>query len=1319
MSSTKRTHRTASGGLGGNARGGSGRMLGVWAVLVCAGAALGEMGGPGGADDAAKVGVPAAISIRVDPLRPMRAVPVQVREPSDQVRVLDVSSDAPEVVGVEPVAVVLPGQTIAWAWLRPAGPGAARVRVGDETIVIDVRGAAKLDDQPDTGLTLRPRVDSPTAGAGVTGVTHVGVSAMRSPWNIGSEGAVGLSLRVVPVGDGVGGGGGESAILEPTWTLAPGDGTRVLAGFAVDTATLAPGAYDLVAQRVGEDLGEPGAVLSSGPVRVVVPAGRGSDGLRGECETDYGILLDKQMGPPKPVASVRDPGASGGRFFAQSGGGEPRFRFPVSVPQERGAGYYQVILTAGGDAASGVLPAVGITIDEAQRPSTTGQIAMGPWHRVSIGVPVLLGPGDHIVRCDFLNDFAARGLDRNLRLDAIELVRVGDAGGQGARAAGEAGMMAMQAMAPAPMMATPSPMVGEDQAAKTPMAMSDAAEMTGAGGAGPATGGWPATASAAFRPPVRLAVASPAGYNRTGPLRAAVTFEGSQGRTPIAPPRTELMIDGEIVWSQRSVSPRFAFATIRDGIGRLCPVHSVELRSTTDSGFVVSGPGMGASAAEAALARLSRRATVFDAGWDGLPEKGWRDNLGGAERWSAPVPVGGEVTWSLPGELAGEYELLIEGRSVAAGARAVEVQVEGASEKPLKATLPTYTDEHRVTVAGGAALVLPAGGNRRLVIRDVGQGGRRETAPAVFVQAVQLVPRAGSHAALAQFAGSGATLEHPRSGEALFDVDVAVVRPDLAAGDRARTFRVLIDGKPAGPVFDARRVMARGDAAAVVPVLLRGVAAGERRLGVRIETFAGRVVDAERVVRVLDREPEGGTRFARGAALLNRIALGPDPRELARVLSLGEEAYIAMALAEPRDDQAAAQGWQRLPAWRSTYDVPRRALHEAVVTGTPVQARFALWAQNHFSTWVRKVEAQRKSDEHDRFAALGVSDFHTLLITSAAGPSMLRYLDQERSYAGRINENYAREIMELHCLGVEGGYTQQDVTNLSHVLAGWTTMRLAPATRATASPDEDGVGEAFAFEPRLASTLDEPRTVLGAEFGPVEPAARLSRALLATELLVAHPATARFVCTKLIEHYVGVPASENLVADLASVFTRSDGDFKAVLLELTRRPEFWEAALERSRVAQPTDFALRLARTTAWDGARQVGDFLGASGHGMFERATPDGYPEADAEAMDSNAMLQRWKLASQAEGAIADAVPGSMRYGERPIDAAEAQVIVDLIALRLVGRLLGEASNSAALEVLNSTEPQRPERPADWNRDPRVRTVAGFVAQLPEASLK
>ncbi|MBY0260844.1 MAG: DUF1800 domain-containing protein, partial [Phycisphaerales bacterium] len=475
----------------------------------------------------------------------------------------------------------------------------------------------------------------------------------------------------------------------------------------------------------------------------------------------------------------------------------------------------------------------------------------------------------------------------------------------------------------------------------------------------------------------------------------------------------------------------------------------------------------------------------------------------------------------------------------------------------------------------------------------------------------------------------------------------------------------------------------------------------------------------ERIVRVLERSPDTGTRFERAVALLDRLAFGPDPRELARVLTMGEASYITTALHEPSDDQATLQGWQRLPAWRSNYDVPRRALHEAVATGTPVQARFTLWAQNHFSTWVRKVEAQRKSDEHDRFAALGVADFHSLLMASAAGPSMLRYLDQERSYAGRINENYAREIMELHCLGVKGGYSQQDVTNLAHVLAGWTTMRLAPASRDAASPDEDGVGETFVFEPRLASTLEEPRVVLGAEFGPVEPAARLSRALLATELLVAHPSTARFVCTKLVEHYAGAPADASLVEALAPVFERSDGDFKAVLAELTRRPEFWTAALKRSRVAQPADFALRLARTTGWDGARQIGDFLGASGHGLFERATPDGYPEADAEAMDSNAMLQRWKLASQAEGAIADAVPSPLRYGERPIDAAEAQTIVDLIALRLLGRTLDGPSNAAAISVLESTEPQRPERPQDWNRDPRVRTVATFITQLPEANLK
>ena len=199
------------------------------------------------------------------------------------------------------------------------------------------------------------------------------------------------------------------------------------------------------------------------------------------------------------------------------------------------------------------------------------------------------------------------------------------------------------------------------------------------------------------------------------------------------------------------------------------------------------------------------------------------------------------------------------------------------------------------------------------------------------------------------------------------------------------------------------------------------------------------------VVRVLAEEPEGGTAYDRAITLLDRFAFGPDARELAAILSMGGRAWLEDRLSRGVDDagdlSAMAQGLIRFEDGRYDYGPPRRALEHACHTPNPVRARFVLWAQNHFSTWIRKAEGDRKWREHVEFARLGAAPFHDLLLASARSPAMLRYLDQDRSFAGRLNENYARDP-RAHTMGVHGGYTQEDVTTLAALLTGWTASTL-------------------------------------------------------------------------------------------------------------------------------------------------------------------------------------------------------------------------------------------------------------------------------------
>jgi uncharacterized protein (DUF1800 family) len=1249
--------------------------------------------------------------IALDSARPLRVIPVRVAAASDSDRAAEATSDDPGVLTVERGVRLLPGQVMGYLIVRPVAPGRTTLHVGSSSINVRVTPGASGVASADKAFGPTPELLTPVSGAGVWGTIHVGAAY----WLIPGETDVPAAPVKLRVGDGP-----NARFVEPVWTSTPDDGPLILCSFAVDFGDRAPGPCPMRVVRTDAA----GAVYSSDPALVQVVAPKPEAITAGECETDYGLLPPNVVGPPKPPAFSTDATASGGRFF-NNANTDPRFRFPLDVPSDLGAGWYQVVLTAGGDPAAGALPSVGVNIDEAQRPTTAGAIAQPGWHRIAIGTPVRLEPGRHVIRCDFVNDFSARSLertssDRNLRLDRVEIARVADDAGPESAHSQDA-MNAGGAMA-----APPAPAPGGESM----MAMN---AMGGSAGAS-LSGGWPASARAGTRPPVRIAFERPidnlpiAGEVE---IRGTVWWENQQ-KSP--PPEVALLLNGREVQRQRSDAPRFIVPPENFRPGE----NTVQLRAMSGFGFAANtAPQRLILPAELGLSaatdhpRVSRRFTIYDPVWTPRFGKTLNEYQGGEGRKSGPIAASSQIALELPDELAGTFDVWVEARSNGRAAHRVELMLQTGPEqdpalpaRPVATReVPNWFDAHRITTDDARALDLSRGPKRLLLCVPAANGGwapRKGDANAVWIQAVRLVERTS----LTAVASPHVVLDYPAESQSVFGSDALVATvTDANALDWAEP---VIDSQPSGLRFDVRHTL-NGVGRLLVPLPLRALAPGEHHVALRVGDMRGRIAESVvRTIRVLDTAPVEPTIYDRTVMLLDRFAYGPDPRELADALRLGHANYLESRLDAgdgiDRSENAAQDlAAVKLTNPRSGYDVPRRAIQQAIATGNPVRNRFTLWAENHFSTWVRKDEAWRKLDEHERFSALGVARFYDLLAASATSPAMLRYLDQERSYGGRLNENYAREIMELHTLGVHGGYTQQDVTNLAHVLTGWTTARIALASVPEATPDEDGLADDFRFEPTLNENLSEFRDVVGYRFAPVAKPDRHRRVLLALEILAAHPSTARFVCTKLANHYVGVPetaANPALIDDLASVFTRSGGDMKQVLLALGEHPVFWQAARSK-RLAHPNDYAFRLARTAGWMNPQEIGAFLDSSGQGLFERPTPDGFPELDTEAMDSNAILQRWKLAGKADSAFADALPPVIRWSSEPLTPELRQTIIDLLAIRLTGRPLGESSNTQALLVLQQSQPDRSAKPDDLARDLQIRTVATFIAQLPEANVR
>lgn len=1233
-----------------------------------------------------------------------RFVPVLLGAPADEARAIETTSDDPTVLAVVRPARVLGGQAIGYALVRPLREGETTLHAGGASVRI------RAQRRPSVVLEEfdRPTIEGPSNGAAVWGRFSVGVSYWDLPAPRDGEPHAEHGAWLLVQGH---------EPIRPARSTTPDDGPLVHACFEVDAADLPDGPVRLVARIVDAD----GRERRSVPTVVRVLRADSAALHSGECEEDYGVdeanPYDRRQQSSRGAVQ-RDGSASGGRFFSNAGT-YPRFGFPVEVER---AGWYQLAIVAAADISMGTFPSVGIVINPGNatdsRPVTSGPVLARQWHRLALGTPFRLDEGRNIVRLHFMNDFyAGSGADRNLRLDRWELLRVADAAGP-APAHGGGAMMSMQAGG------------GGGGAMDAGATSGGMMAMMGDGAPGAGDGAaWPASVAAmnaGGEGPLRIAFAEVLdGRSIPGEVEIrGVVWQrggGSDRDAARAPaPRVALLVNGREVAAQHAYAPRFRVdpSLFEPGANTLALSASGAggLAARTPDQRVVwrGGPRGGGNAAPSSYHRF----TIHDPAWCQTTRALRTGEKQPEERASAGLASNGTLVLTLPENLEGEFTLEAEaiGQNFDGPAVLEFATIAGDAPFDPAAPLPAAAGVLRVPtswwgpheVETRSPLRLTRGPKRLLVsfVNDKYEAGRGDRN--AWFAAVSLV-RARAPDAEAR-ARSNVEIVYPRRGDGsarVFAQGAAVVEP--SAPGVVRRLELLIDGEPAGASLDT----ARQPGPFVLPFSCAGLAPGRHALSVRAWGADGATFDSEpRPIEVLAEAPAEPTDHERVLIMLDRFAFGPSPRDLAEALTLGVEAYLSRALGAPADSDgelaANGLGATRFPNPRGEYDVARRVLSHALTTPNPARARFVLWAQNHFSTYIRKTEGRRKAAEHEAFARLGAAHFADLLRASATSPAMLRYLDQERSFARRINENYAREIMELHTLGVHGGYSQEDVTNLACILAGWSTS--AHADGRTGPGGENAAEDRFRFDPRLSDP--RPRTLLGVEFAETPARERFARADAALDLLAAHPSTARFVCRKLAAHYCCHNPPEDLVDHLASVFARTDGDMRAVLVEMARHPAFWREAVKR-RVAHPLDFGVRMARVTGETNAHAVGEFLQSSGYGLFERPTPDGYPENDADAMSSNILLQRWRLARRAEWQLSALAPNELRYVDRRRDAPderESRRIIDAVALRLTGRVLGEPSMAAALQVLAGTTGQREER---------VRAVATFVAQLPEAGVK
>jgi uncharacterized protein (DUF1800 family) len=443
--------------------------------------------------------------------------------------------------------------------------------------------------------------------------------------------------------------------------------------------------------------------------------------------------------------------------------------------------------------------------------------------------------------------------------------------------------------------------------------------------------------------------------------------------------------------------------------------------------------------------------------------------------------------------------------------------------------------------------------------------------------------------------------------------------------------------------------------------------------------------------------------------VLNRLGYGPLPGEIPQVQREGTARWIADQLAPGRDDPALADRLATLdalaktpgqlarefpnpeptadPARESmdfappprkpgeiTRQLAQAKLLRAVYGHRPLDEAMVDFWFNHFNVTAQKgpIKWLIASYEQDVIRPRAMGRFRDLLGAVAHSPAMLHYLDNTQSVAegaargGKkrgLNENYARELLELHTLGVDGGYSQTDVREAARVLTGWSAERV-----------RDGE-PAFKFRARLHDR--GAKRVLGQEF-PAGRAQDEGERLL--DLLAAHPSTATFIAGKLVRRFVSDNPPASLVARAAGRFKDTGGDIRETMTLILTSPEFAGSAGQKTKT--PFEFVASALRATgaSTDAGIPVLDALRRLGQPPYICAAPTGYPDKPELWTTPGGLLTRLNFAN---ALVSNRIPGTTVALDRQTVAQRDDPLQILESLN--GGLLGGTLGDRTRGVLES----------------------------------
>ncbi|AOF83032.1 fibronectin type III domain protein [Methyloversatilis sp. RAC08] len=439
--------------------------------------------------------------------------------------------------------------------------------------------------------------------------------------------------------------------------------------------------------------------------------------------------------------------------------------------------------------------------------------------------------------------------------------------------------------------------------------------------------------------------------------------------------------------------------------------------------------------------------------------------------------------------------------------------------------------------------------------------------------------------------------------------------------------------------------------------------------------------------------------FSRVWHVLQRTSFGPSPDAYlaASPGGMGVDAWLSAQLVP---DEVADDGWvSRAESFGSSVNIATGALRQAAYSDRALREVMTWFWDNHFNTLFNSHHNSLfEQNENNAFRTLAVGRFRDLLAASAKSPAMLYTLDGRHNRMGRPNENYARELMELHTMGVDGGYTERDVAEVARAMTGWTVV--------------DGQ---FAFD--AAGHDVGAKNVLGVVIPAGGGQADGERVL---DIVASHPSTARFICRKLVTYFVSDVPVDALVTSCAQTFISQQNapdQIRQVLMVILSSSAFRGDSHVRAKLKTPLEFVLGSVRQL---GGENVGDDipieLQRQGMPLFLNPVPTGYSDLGSAWLSSSMLHSRARFADRL---LAYAPAGAqVQFNLSGLMNDEGFDTAEGVCGRLLERLLGPTFVKRHMDVAMNILTEGglyPWLPSAPDREVRLRRLAKALLLLPD----